>query len=74
LAITKYTDAEELKEAEFVEVLNSSGLVNTGLIKVLNKELPRRNLAAHPSAVIITQVQAEDTITDLVYNVILVLQ
>jgi len=71
LIIKSYDDFEDLKESEVIEILNSSGLVGGGVIKVLNKELPRRNLAAHPSGVVILQSQAEDAITDLVNNVVL---
>lgn len=64
-------DFEDMKESEVIEVLNSSGLVAHGVIKILNKELARRNSAAHPSSIQITQHQAEDALSDLVLNVIL---
>ena len=39
--------------------------------KILTTKLGIRNSAAHPSTVVITQVQAEDFITDLINNVVL---
>ncbi len=40
----------------------------------MENELKRRNSAAHPSAIVFGQYQAEDAITDLVNNVVLKLQ
>jgi len=37
-------------------------------------ESTRRNMAAHPSSVVMIQYQAEDAITDLVNNVVLKLR
>jgi hypothetical protein len=37
-------------------------------------KLERRNIAAHPSQVVIVQHQADDLITDLVNNVVLALR
>jgi hypothetical protein len=36
----------------------------------LREKLKRRNAAAHPSLVVITQAQADDVVTDLVNNVL----
>ena len=41
------------------------------LQRTLSEKLGKRNMAAHPSLVVITQYQAEDVISDLVNNVIL---
>lgn len=64
-------DFEELKESEIVAIASSAGLISGGITKVLNKELDRRNSAAHPSTLIMTEHQASDAITDLVNNVVL---
>jgi hypothetical protein len=69
--IAIFDDFEDLKESEVVEVANSAGLLNGGMVKILDKELKRRNSAAHPSPTVFTQYQAEDSITDLVNNVVL---
>jgi hypothetical protein len=72
--VAAFDDFEDLKESELIEVANSAGLLNGGVVKVLDKELKRRNSAAHPSPTVFTQYQAEDSITDLVNNVVLKLQ
>lgn len=71
VVITDFDGLEDLKESEIIEIASSAGLIPNGMVKVLNKELGRRNSAAHPSSVVITQYQANDTISDLVNNVIL---
>jgi hypothetical protein len=71
ITITKLTDFEDLKESEVIEVCNSANLFSKNITRILNEKLVRRNLAAHPSDVIITEAQAEDVITDLVNNVVL---
>jgi hypothetical protein len=72
--VAAFDDFEDLKESEVIEVASSAGLLNGGVVKILDKELKRRNSAAHPSPTVFTQYQAEDAITDLVNNVILKLQ
>jgi hypothetical protein len=70
VTITKKDNFEEFKESEVIEVCGTAALFNANIKKVLNDKLNRRNMAAHPSLVEITQYQAEDAITDLVNNVI----
>lgn len=62
---------DEFKEFEVIELCSTAGIITGNTKKVLNEKLARRNLAAHPSHVEITQYQAEDVISDLVNNVIL---
>lgn len=71
VVIGKYDDFEELKEREVIDICNIAGLFNSSVYKILVEKLGRRNIAAHPSAVVIVQSQADDAITDLVNNVIL---
>jgi hypothetical protein len=73
LTISKYDDFEELKESEVIEVCNSAGLVNGNVIRILREKLGKRNMAAHPSSVLVVQSQADDVVTDLVNNIVLVL-
>lgn len=73
LKIAKYDDFEELKEREVIDIASSAGLYNSSVYKILKDKLDRRNIAAHPSNVVVTQPQADDTITDLVNNVVLAL-
>lgn len=64
---------EELKESEVIDVCNNAGLFSGNIGKILREKLDRRNMAAHPSTVVVTQPQADDVITDLVNNVVLAL-
>jgi len=59
------------KESEFLEICSSANIITGDLKKILDEKLARRNIAAHPSLVEITQLQAEDFVTDLVNNVVL---
>ncbi|WP_407181288.1 hypothetical protein [Bradyrhizobium sp. STM 3562] len=72
--ITKYDDFGDcLQERQVLEIANTADLYNSGIFKILKKELDRRNTSAHPSSVKIVQSQADDMITDLVNNVVLTL-
>lgn len=71
LVIAKYDDFEDLKEREVVDICNTANLINSSVYKILVGKLDRRNIAAHPSNVLVVQSQADDTITDLVNNVVL---
>lgn len=61
----------EFTEFEVIELCGTANIIAGNTKKILNDKLVRRNLAAHPSLVEITQYQAEDAISDLVNNVIL---
>jgi hypothetical protein len=72
--IEAYDDfADEFKEFEIVEVCNTAQTVNGNIVKILKEKLVKRNLAAHPSSVVVLQPQADDVVTDLVNNVVLAL-
>jgi hypothetical protein len=74
IAIKQYDDfADEFKESEVIEVCNVAQLINGNIIKILKEKLVKRNLAAHPSSVVVVQAQADDVVTDLVNNVVLAL-
>lgn len=64
---------EEFTEAETIELCRTARLVSKNNIEILREKLKRRNAAAHPSQVVITQLQADDVISDLVNNIILAL-
>jgi hypothetical protein len=64
---------EDLKESETVEICNTAGLMSDDIIKILREKLIKRNIAAHPSKVVVVQSQADDVVTDLVNNVVLLL-
>ncbi|GAB9153319.1 hypothetical protein [Bradyrhizobium diazoefficiens] len=74
IQVAKYDDfRDEFKERQVVEICSSAGLINDDIFKVLKGKLDRRNSAAHPSTLVFVQSQADDMITDLVNNVVLVL-
>jgi hypothetical protein len=65
--------ADEFNESEIIEVCNSAQTVNGNIIKILKEKLVKRNIAAHPSSVVVVQSQADDVVTDLVNNVVVAL-
>jgi hypothetical protein len=73
LSIARITDFEELKESEIIDVCGTAALFSHNVVEILREKLKRRNIAAHPSSVVVTQPQADDAITDLVNNVVLAL-
>jgi hypothetical protein len=74
LKITKYEEfLDELKESQVIEISNTASLVNSNVFKILKEKLDKRNMAAHPSSVVVVQSQADDVVTDLVNNVVLAL-
>jgi hypothetical protein len=72
--IKAYDDfADEFKESEIIEVCNTAQTVSGNIVKILKEKLIKRNIAAHPSSVVVVQSQADDVVTDLVNNVVLAL-
>jgi hypothetical protein len=72
VVITKKDDfSSHFKEAEVIEIAKSAGFLHDNIKKIMSEKLTKRNLAAHPSLIEVTQFQAEDAISDLVNNVIL---
>lgn len=71
LVLAKCDDADELKESEFIEAARTGKLLDKHIAQILREKLGRRNMAAHPSRVSISQHSADDMITDLVKNVII---
>jgi hypothetical protein len=69
LAIANREGFEDLKESEVVDICGLAGLFTSANTNQLDK----RNGAAHPSLVVIGQPNADDTIIDLVHNVVLAL-
>jgi hypothetical protein len=72
--VVNRSDFEDLLEHDIVEFCRVAKLASKNIIDILREKLKRRNAAAHPSGVIITQAQADDVITDLVNNVVLALK
>jgi len=60
----------DFKEFDVIETLAHAKLISKNIGELLKEKLKRRNAAAHPSTITITQAQADDVITDLVNNVV----
>jgi hypothetical protein len=73
-AVASSHDLEDIKEFDVVESCGTGGLVSSNVVKILREKLTKRNMAAHPSAVVVIESQANDVITDLVNNVVLALK
>lgn len=75
ILISNYDEfVDELKEREVIEICNSGNLFSSNISKILREKLDRRNIAAHPSTIVVIQSQADDVVTDLVNNVVLALR
>ena len=72
--IAKREDFEDLKEFDTLQICGTAGLfASDNTKKILEIQLTKRNLAAHPSLLVIGAPEAEDTIASLINNVVLVL-
>jgi len=73
IAIASIDDFTYLKEDQVLTIARSARIIPNGIHKLLKEKLDRRNLVAHPSAVVVADVTAEEYIRDLVDNVVLAL-
>jgi hypothetical protein len=71
LVINKREDFELLKESQVLQVCKSANIISDNVHKIAKEKLVRRNIAAHPSAIVTTPATAEEFIRDLVENVVL---
>ena len=69
--VINVNDFDDFTESQFLDACNSGKIMSKNLENMLREKLRRRNMAAHPSSIVILQPQADDVITDLVRNVIL---
>jgi hypothetical protein len=70
-SVAKLDDFSELKESQVLQVCKSATIISGSLHKVLKEKLDRRNVAAHPSGIHVSQLTAEDVIKDLIENAVL---
>ncbi|MDK1388874.1 hypothetical protein QN224_26080, partial [Sinorhizobium sp. 8-89] len=73
LVVSAIEHFEELKESETIDICQNASLFSKNTAEILREKLKKRNMAAHPSQVAILQAQADDVVTDLVNNVLLML-
>ena len=69
--IKQIDDFSEIPESSFIEIARSAKIISGDVRKILDVKLGIRNSYAHPSALLISQVQTTDFIIDLIQNVIL---
>lgn len=70
-AIVKFSDFEAIKESVVIAVAKASSVISQSTEKTLKAKLDIRNSAAHPSALVVLPVTAEEVIADLVQNILL---
>jgi hypothetical protein len=70
-AIIKRDDFGELKESQVLRVCDSAHIISADVHRIMTDKLGKRNSAAHPSGVFISQHTAEEFIIDLINNVVL---
>jgi len=68
--IVIFEDFAELKEFEVIAVAQKSNIITKNRADIMREKLKRRNMAAHPSSIHITQAQVDDFVTDLVNNIV----
>jgi hypothetical protein len=74
MAMGKREDFEDLKESEVLDICSKAGLfASDNTKKILDVELTKRNMAAHPSTVVLGGPAADEAISSLVENVVLIL-
>ncbi|MEO7966254.1 MAG: hypothetical protein ABIT38_20320 [Gemmatimonadaceae bacterium] len=72
MLIVKREDFEELKEGEVLDICSNAGVFpSSNIKKLLDTQLTKRNMAAHPSLIVIGEPEANETINTLVSNVVL---
>lgn len=71
ITISTSADVEEMKEFEVIECAYTAKLISKNITEILREKLKKRNMAAHPSSVTISQAQTDDVVTDLIENVVL---
>lgn len=63
--------SDQLKESEVMTIARDAGIITKNIYNAMDIGLKRRNGAAHPSAVIVGQEQADAHILDMIDNVVL---
>jgi hypothetical protein len=62
---------DELKESEVLLISRDAGVITKNIYNIMHAALGRRNAAAHPTSVMIDQIQTDAYIMDLITNVVL---
>jgi hypothetical protein len=71
LNIVNFDDFNEyLKEYDVLTICNDAGIIIRKIFNVMDPGLKKRNAAAHPNPVVISQVQADAFIQNMIVNVV----
>lgn len=70
VVVTVLEDFAEFKEFEIIDIAQHAKILTKNRADVLREKLKRRNMAAHPSSIEVTQAQVDDFVTDVVNNVV----
>lgn len=70
LVISKREDFELLKDSQVLQVCKSANVISDNIHRIAKEKLIRRNISAHPSAIVTAPATAEQFIRDLVENVV----
>ena len=70
LEFVRLIDFSDEKEFNVIETAAHAKLLTKSRAEIMKEKLKRRNAAAHPSDVVVSQSQAEDVITDLINNTV----
>lgn len=70
-AVVKFSDFEDIRESVVIAVAKGANVISQSTAKTLKAKLDIRNSAAHPSAIVVLPVTAEEVISDLVQNILL---
>jgi hypothetical protein len=68
--LLNFDDFLLLKEFELLEIAQSAKIITKNAATVAKEKLRRRNMAAHPSPIVFTQLQVDEFATDVVNNLI----
>lgn len=71
ISVKQSGDLDDIKESIVIDGLQTAKLISKDIEQMLREKLRKRNSAAHPSSIQISQPQADDVITDLTQNLIL---
>ena len=70
LSVSSRDDFGEMREAQFIEVCRSAGVITRDVRKLLDEKLGFRNSCAHPSSLIVGDTKVVSFIEDLVDNAV----
>jgi hypothetical protein len=71
LKVESKTNFEEIREYDFIILMESSDIISKGQKIILHEKLGIRNSHAHPSPLVLTESKVISFIEDLIDNIVL---